>query len=753
MTRTLISLYRILPTLAAAFVFAQTVDAQDDVRLHLEEGKSGAVWNLVLSPDGSTLYSCGRDSTAKSWNLATGECIRTFRSSQPTLVTSLSLDASGNYLACGDMNGRLTVWAAREGALRYELMAHERYISDVAITPDGEMLISAGRDDSIRLWKLEDASLIASIHADMLWVRRIAVSPDGRLFAAGGQNGHIRLHALDSASDTLLGTHARYVSSLHFSSDGRFLFSAGAEGDIKVWNMTTLTLYRVFTLENGFAHSMDIDRTGERLLIGRMNGIMEIWDWQRRLRMQTLPAASYGTMSAVFDSSGTRMYSAHTDGSIRIWNMLEASLLLSMTGFSDGQWLSFTPDGYYDCSAFGDRYVSWRRDQEEFPLERYKELYRRPDIIEDVLAGGYVPSGETAVLIHPPTVRLTSPRSEQVYAFGSEPLEIVVEAEARDASQVSSIRIQLNGRTLEGSQFISREVLERSDTLLRLRARIPILPGKNTVEAVALNAARVRSNEARADISVETDRQRDPDLYVLAVGSDQYAPDFPDLRFAATDARSLADELSRQQGGMYTRVYSTVLTDDAATKENIFSALRDFGDMTPRDVLVMFFSGHGVRERDKKGRSRYYYLPSGTKRDAVAMQGMAWDDFTSELSKLSAGRVILLLDACHSGDVSSGASNEKVAASIAGKAGIVFTSSSGNEYSYEDVRWGHGAFTKALLDGMRGAADFTKDSIVDWSELQLYVSTTVRSLTRGAQNPMVPRLEQFGNFDFVRIRR
>lgn len=243
-----------------------------------------------------------------------------------------------------------------------------------------------------------------------------------------------------------------------------------------------------------------------------------------------------------------------------------------------------------------------------------------------------------------------------------------------------------------------------------------------------------------------------PSLYVLTVGSDNYAPHYPDLQFAGVDAEAIADELLRQEGGMYTRVYASAITGGQVSKERIFTALRQFGEMKPEDVLVLFFSGHGVRERDAKGRTKYYYLPAGVTRKTVASQGLAWEDFSMELARIRAGRIILMLDACHSGDVSSGASNEKVASSLAGQVGVAFTSSSGNEYSYEDRSWGHGAFTKALLDGLRGAADFTGDRTVDWSELQLYVSTNVRSMTRGGQNPMVPRLEQFTNFDFVRLK-
>ena len=169
-------------------------------------------------------------------------------------------------------------------------------------------------------------------------------------------------------------------------------------------------------------------------------------------------------------------------------------------------------------------------------------------------------------------------------------------------------------------------------------------------------------------------------------------------------------------------------------------------------MLVLFFGGHGVRARNAGGTTEYYFVTPGSTSKTVSKLGLSWDDFAKPLAQTRAGRVILFLDACHSGSVSTGASNEKVASALANKVGIVLASSSGNEYSFEDRAWGHGAFTKSLLDGIAGGADFTKDNIVDWSELQLYVGTTVKALTRGGQNPMIPRLEEFANFNFSRIR-
>jgi hypothetical protein len=67
----------------------------------------------------------------------------------------------------------------------------------------------------------------------------------------------------------------------------------------------------------------------------------------------------------------------------------------------------------------------------------------------------------------------------------------------------------------------------------------------------------------------------------------------------------------------------------------------------------------------------------------------------------------------------------------------VLTSSDVNETSAESTVWGggHGVFTWALLEGLRGLADANTDKIVTAGELFDYVSNRVRKETRNKQNP------------------
>jgi len=752
----MISMNRLAPAVLWVLdgILGSTAAAQEEkISLYLEEGKSGAVWDLAYSNDGRTLWSCGRDSTVKAWNLSNGEALLTLKAPRPTLNTSISLSPDGTLVAYGDMNGRLTIREASTGALLHDIAAHKGYVSDLLFMPYGRRVVTCGRDDSIAVWDAESGRNVLRFRAGCLWVNAIAISGDGVRLAGAGQDGTVRLWDAGSGMETaMLGVHSRFAKCVLFSADDRSVISGGRDGMIKVWDAVSKAKLQEFKVDIGFPRRLALDPSGNILAVSMMNGLIEIRDMKRQLRLATLPD-SYGAMEAAFDpaSGGSRLAGVHTDGSVKVWNLTDASHIISLVGFSDGQWLSFTPDGYYDCSAFGDRYVQWRKGEEMYPLEQYESLYKKPAILEDALAGTYVPEAKLSRIVNPPKARILSPRDGQFFYFGSEKLEIVVEVSAFDEKRIETVQLRLNGRPVPAEIMSEAGTLSRSDTSLLIRFRIQVLPGINTLEAVAFNAARVRSEPAMASVKVETRDRRLPNLFVLSIGIDEFGADFPPLLFASQDARVLADKLREQEGKQYTRVYSRVLLTQDATRKNILDALGQFPAMTPDDILVMFFSGHGVRVRSKKGGTEYAFVSAGANRKNVAVEGMVWTDFSDKLMRAQAGRVILFLDACHSGSVSTGASNEKVAAALADKVGIIFASSSGNEYSFENKAWGHGAFTRSLLDALGGAADFTKNDIIDWSELQLFVTTRVREMTNGTQNPMIPRLEGFANFDVARI--
>src|SRR5262249_3302594 len=131
-------------------------------------------------------------------------------------------------------------------------------------------------------------------------------------------------------------------------------------------------------------------------------------------------------------------------------------------------------------------------------------------------------------------------------------------------------------------------------------------------------------------------------------------------------------------------------------------------------------------------------------RDGVGIKttALSVDAFKGELMEIAKhGRVLVLLDACHSGATSLDASAKALDATVlrhelAAANVTVLTSSSGQETSFEDDKWQHGAFTRVLLDALNDqASDPDHVGLIKASALAHYVTGHVASLTDGKQTP------------------
>lgn len=83
---------------------------------------------------------------------------------------------------------------------------------------------------------------------------------------------------------------------------------------------------------------------------------------------------------------------------------------------------------------------------------------------------------------------------------------------------------------------------------------------------------------------------------------------------------------------------------------------------------------------------------------------------------------------------------------------IVFSSSRGNEFSYESDAVENGYFTEQILSALSGDGDSVKDGQVSTAELESHVSRTVAELSDGLQHPTVDRDNISASFAFPLVR-
>jgi uncharacterized caspase-like protein len=235
-----------------------------------------------------------------------------------------------------------------------------------------------------------------------------------------------------------------------------------------------------------------------------------------------------------------------------------------------------------------------------------------------------------------------------------------------------------------------------------------------------------------------------PTLYLLSIGVSQYGQNPPqDLRFAAKDAKDFATLLLGQEDGLYGEVKPMVLCDGDADFAAIIGGLRWLREnVRERDMVMLFLAGHGAAPGGD-----YFFLPhdvDARTQDDLAVSAVRRDQLRGGLRALNqaGAKVLAFIDSCHAGAAFEQTRSlepdlDQLAAELASAENgvVVFTAGTGRELAWEAPDWGNGAFTRALLDALGGAAG--GDGHVRVSDLQRYLPRRVRELTGNRQNPRI----------------
>lgn len=475
--------------------------------------------------------------------------------------------------------------------------------------------------------------------------------------------------------------------------------------------------------------------------------------------------------SVNISGDGRVALASYGDGTIRWYRLTDGKELLAFFPHADRKrWVLWTPTGYYDASPGAEDLIGWHvntgkdRAADFFPAGQFRATFYRPDVVARILET----AGEVAALrlandlagrradetkvarMLPPVVEIVSPANDAVVSTPSVTVRFRVRTPPDDP--LTRIKTLVDGRPWAPERGMAlaaqaADVRQVNVDIPRRDSEISIIAENRSAASVPATV-RVRWHSAATPEAFVAK----PMLYVLAIGVSKY--DNPDLTlgFAAKDARDFAGTLAKQKGGLYRDVVIKVLADEHATKDAILDGLEWITrETTSRDVAMVFLAGHGVN--DPIGQ--YYFLPANADTGHLKRTGVAFSDIKSTVEAL-AGKTLFFVDTCHSGNVLGGKQRGQVdingivnELASAENGAVVFAASSGNQSSLEEAGWGNGAFTKALVEAMNGAADYGKQGKITINMLDLYISERVKVLTKGRQTPTTTKPQTVADFPVV----
>lgn len=224
------------------------------------------------------------------------------------------------------------------------------------------------------------------------------------------------------------------------------------------------------------------------------------------------------------------------------------------------------------------------------------------------------------------------------------------------------------------------------------------------------------------------------------------------------DARDVAGVLKSQAYGCYEPRNVHLVLDGDATLVGIREALATVARNSQRDeTIIIFFSGHGASVGDSAG-GESVLLPVECDARALGTTSLSEAEFSSALRRFATERLLVLIDACHSGGAGSlkdhrggdlpawGYSQKSLCRLAQGTGRVLMASCRSSEESVVFGNARNSVFTSHLLDALRGRGCTRGDGVIRVFDIFNYVSEMVKRDVPGRQHPVLAARDLEDNF-------
>jgi WD40 repeat protein len=270
---------------------------------HLE-GLKAAGW----SPDGQRIATASLDGTARIWEAASGELLRTL--DHAGAVEDLAWSPDSASLATADQGGTVRVWRVDSGASSEMPNADGYRFSSLGWAPDGKRIVAASeRDLTGVIWEMDTGEQVLLDQGDLnCYLASPSWSPEGDRFVTGcvrreikdtparvwdaetGEDGEfiavayseMMMHVLDAESSEVTARfsgHSDIIADLGWSPNNQRIVSADGGGFARVWDAASGEEVLSFKMTNTL-NSVDWSPDGDYAILATLDAapkIQRVW--------------------------------------------------------------------------------------------------------------------------------------------------------------------------------------------------------------------------------------------------------------------------------------------------------------------------------------------------------------------------------------------------------------------------------------------------------------------------------------------
>jgi WD40 repeat protein len=753
---------------------------------------------------------------AYTYDVATGRLAASFKGRTPTLSFSkYNKDGSMCLTASWDDAGTFRLWNTANGQLAHFAKTGAR-IDAAAFNPAGASVIIAS-EKQWQVWNLQPFAL-AYTQTEDDEIKHASFSADGSTIRIATEKGlqffdaatkkltlyrNIKMDGLDAdispdntklllyhtmenpkviditSGDVLaeLKTNT-WIFGGEFDPSGKYVATALIGSPVKIFDAVTGTLVSQLpdvTMKSALA---TFNGDGKKI-IAHMNDGLIICNVATGEAIQYLDQpAGIGAHYVSFARGDNRLLSSSSGNTSTTWDLNTGKPLYTFFGIDSTDFMMYLPGKYFQATRNAAKLLYYvTGDLKVITFDQLDIKYNRPDKVQQAVgnpdtsmvnayrhayqkrirrlgidtlqfSGGYsVPTAEF-------TNRASMP-------FQQTKQEIMLRIHASDETiPLQRLNVWVNEVPLFGIKGIS--LAANGSRIADTTLVVKLSPGENRIETSVTNVNGIESYRIPLFLQYQSPSAVKEKLHFIGIGINHFANASYNLKWSINDIRKLAEKFK----GKYPGMIIDTLFDGEVTKANILSLKQKLLELDEDDKVIISYSGHGLLSKDLD----YYLSTYDINFDKPEENGLAYDELESLMDGIKPRKKLMLIDACHSGEVDKeeierieaatkaldslgtnrdttnrssivirktklGAANsfelmQNLFVNVSrGTGATVISAAGGLQYAQERGELQNGVFTYSILDA------FNKNITLTVSQLKKIVGESVVRLTNGLQRP------------------